>query len=221
MDSLSKAQAGVAGRLQVFIRNFKKCSVANRTKFYLEGRVVSLKDIYAEFLANHRLMCEFGEADATKHLYFNDVAFENVDELYHNTLATIHEYLEEFDPPVLDTSVIERSVEHRNTCYDFKISRLDLPNFNGSYDSWKSFHDMYVSAVHSNNKIPKVQKLQYLKSKLSDEAALLVSEIPVTEDNYLIAWQTLFDRYDNERVLVNSHVKNIYRNLKHRKMHNR
>ena len=131
------------------------------------------------------------------------------DEAYHNSLAAIYEYLVELTPPAADMSVIERTVDINNTCYDFRIPCLDLPNFIGAYNSWKSLYDIFVSAVHFNNKFPKVQKLQYLKSKLTDEAALLVSEVPVTEDNYLIAWQTLIDRYTNERVLVNSHVRNI------------
>lgn len=53
---------------------------------------------------------------------------------------------------------------------------------------------------------PKVQNLHYLKVNLTDELARMIYNISTTRDNFLWAWNTLVERYDNRRMLVKTYL---------------
>ena len=43
-----------------------------------------------------------------------------------------------------------------------KLPRVPLPKFSGDYMEWISFSDIYVTLVHNNTCLSKVQKFYYL-----------------------------------------------------------
>lgn len=92
---------------------------------------------------------------------------------------------------------------------DVKLPRIELPKFNGTYESWTSFFDIFKSLVHNNKSLSGSQKLHYLKSSVEGEAAQLIRSYSITEANYSEAWAALATRYQNKRLIVNSHLKNI------------
>ena len=47
-----------------------------------------------------------------------------------------------------------------------RLPQLVLPNFRGNVTDWMSFWDAFKAAIHENNEIPKVDKLNYLNSLL-------------------------------------------------------
>jgi hypothetical protein len=53
---------------------------------------------------------------------------------------------------------------------------------------------MFRAMIHENDSLPEIQKFHYLKS--SGEAERLVSNLPMTANNYTIAWKLLVERYE-------------------------
>jgi len=94
---------------------------------------------------------------------------------------------------------------------DIRLPQLTLLPFSGNVQEWTSYRDIFKSTVHDSVSISKAQKLTYLKSTLSGEAARLLQSISLTDDNYDIAWSLLADRYQNDRELLFS----IFRRLFH------
>lgn len=90
-----------------------------------------------------------------------------------------------------------------------KLPKIKLPTFAGSYDHWVEFKDMFLSMVDQSS-ISNIEKLQYLKSSLSGQAAQLIIALEISEKNYKVAWEILCDRYDNKKVLINNHIKAIF-----------
>ncbi|EFN70447.1 hypothetical protein EAG_00328, partial [Camponotus floridanus] len=82
-----------------------------------------------------------------------------------------------------------------------------LPTFNGDQLAWDSFRDQFMSLVHEVDGLAPIQKLQYLRSSLTGEAAAVVSGIEMTANGYVSAWDELVTRYDNKRVLLSSHMR--------------
>ena len=74
---------------------------------------------------------------------------------------------------------------------------------------WKSFYDLFVGAVHTQPDLSPSQKLQYLKSRLQDDAAQLIESMEITDANYAIALEVLRNQYDNERLILRAHVHEI------------
>ncbi|XP_055918705.1 uncharacterized protein LOC129950812 [Eupeodes corollae] len=90
---------------------------------------------------------------------------------------------------------------------DIHLPKVKLPEFDGTYENWSMFHDLYTSMIHIKTNISNAQKLYFLKKCLSGDAEALIRSIKCTNVNYATAWKTLCDRYDNKRFLVDSYLK--------------
>lgn len=88
-----------------------------------------------------------------------------------------------------------------------RLPPLTITSFGGDYNDWTSFYDLYLCTVHNNPSLKKVQKMQYLKSLLKEEALQLVKHLPVTDINYDIAWEKLITRYDKKSHIVQQLIK--------------
>lgn len=91
-----------------------------------------------------------------------------------------------------------------------KLPTIHLPTFSGRYQEWLGFHDTYTSLIHSSASIPKINKFHYLRASLKDSAALVIQSITFSAENYDIAWQTLCDRFNNNRLLINNHIQALF-----------
>lgn len=91
-----------------------------------------------------------------------------------------------------------------------KLPRIELPTFNGKYEEWHAFFDLFNSLIHSNRDISDTQKFHYLRSSLKGDAAEIVSSLEICGTNYADAWMRLKERYDNKRLIVQNHIKTIF-----------
>ena len=96
------------------------------------------------------------------------------------------------------------SVGSNNVTSVVKLPPMTIPTFDGSYEGWCSFEDLFVATVDKHTGISNAQKLQYLKSSVKGDAAKLIQAFQVTDENYTQAWELLRDRYNNKRDIVQS-----------------
>lgn len=99
-------------------------------------------------------------------------------------------------------------ITHRSNY--IKLKPLEIPIFNGAFEDWSAFKDIFKSLVHENEELTKVEKFHHLKMSLSDEALKIIKNLETSEINYTAAWKIITDRYDNKRLLIQSHTKSIY-----------
>lgn len=78
-----------------------------------------------------------------------------------------------------------------------KLPNMSLPAFDGRYEDWPTFQDLFTASIHNNKSLSGSQKLQYLKSCVKGEAASLIKSFTVTDANYREAWMLLEEQYDN------------------------
>lgn len=97
-----------------------------------------------------------------------------------------------------------------NNSQRVKLPVLSLPKFSGSYDEWLSFRDRFNSSINHDDSLADVDKFQYLLSSLSGEAYDTIKFLTVCENNYPIAWKKLQDRYEDKRLLVQSHITALF-----------
>ena len=123
-----------------------------------------------------------------------------------------------------ETSSIEQFLAHQKTVLSALVEtqqnhsenvttlpQLSIPKFSGDLTQWLSFRDMFVSTIDKNAKLSSVKKLQYLRTVVTGEAASLINAIPVTADNYAIAWKTLTDEYNNEFVVTETIINRFFK----------
>lgn len=91
-----------------------------------------------------------------------------------------------------------------------KLPTIQLPKFSGSYDNWLEFRDTFLSLIHDNDEIDKINKFHYLRSSLEGSASVVLKSVEFSASSYDSAWQLLCDRYNNKRLLVQNHVSSLF-----------
>lgn len=90
-----------------------------------------------------------------------------------------------------------------------KLPRLNLPVFTGKYRDWTSFSQMFRTSIFRNNNLSDVEKFQYLRASLADDAADVIESLELSGKNFAVAWRMLEERYDRIRVIVQTHIQAI------------
>ncbi|XP_058456568.1 uncharacterized protein LOC131433965 [Malaya genurostris] len=91
-----------------------------------------------------------------------------------------------------------------------RLPDVKLPVFSGNLDNWLNFHDLYLSLVHSSAELSNIQKFYYLRSSLSGDALKLIQTIPISANNYVVAWNLLEDHYQNPARLKHTYVDALF-----------
>ena len=94
-----------------------------------------------------------------------------------------------------------------------QLPKITLPTFNGNYCDWLIFKETFISLIHGNNELSAIEKFHYLLASLKDDARKIIDKLTLTEEGYNTAWELLSFRFDNSRMIVDSHIKRLL-NLK-------
>ena len=81
-----------------------------------------------------------------------------------------------------------------------KLLTIQIPKFGGQIAEFKHFHDTFSSLIINNQALDDVQKFHYLLSSVTNKAHQLIQNLPVTQQNFHVAWTLLCDNYNNERL---------------------
>ena len=76
-------------------------------------------------------------------------------------------------------------------------------------EDWLAFKCMFTAAVVNKENLSGSDKLQYLIGQVSGEAKKLLQHLPLIDDNFDVAWKTLFDQYEHTRELVFTHLRKL------------
>ncbi|GFW35260.1 integrase catalytic domain-containing protein [Trichonephila clavipes] len=99
----------------------------------------------------------------------------------------------------------ELSVKNDFANYNVKLSSINLPEFSGQYIDWLQFKSQFVSLIHDNTCLSDSQKLYYLQSALKGHA----KQLQTVNDSYSSLFEALEGRYENKRLIVNSHIAEL------------
>ncbi|XP_062551491.1 uncharacterized protein LOC134216656 isoform X2 [Armigeres subalbatus] len=91
-----------------------------------------------------------------------------------------------------------------------KLPTISLPEFDGDYQHWLTFHDTFMALIHSNTEVPDIQKFHYLRAAVKGEAAQVIESISISSANYDLAWEALKGRYSNEYLLKKRHLQALF-----------
>ena len=82
-----------------------------------------------------------------------------------------------------------------------------MPTFAGDPLSCRTFWDSFEAAVHSNHTLSGVQKFNYLRAQVKDEAAKTIAGFPLTNENYEHSVTLLRERFGHTYKIVNAHMQ--------------
>lgn len=90
-----------------------------------------------------------------------------------------------------------------------RLPELSLPSFNGDFNYWPTFRDRFSALVGDRTDIPNIDKLQYLIGCLRGAASDAIRNIPVSADNYDLAWSTLSSRFHRPRLVAHALIDKL------------
>jgi hypothetical protein len=91
-----------------------------------------------------------------------------------------------------------------------KLPNIQLPSFSGSFTEWITFRDTFLSLIHNNNSLTKIEKFHYLKSSVKSTASQTIEHLTPSDSNYESAWSLLTSRYENKRLITQHHVRALF-----------
>ncbi|GFY62731.1 integrase catalytic domain-containing protein [Trichonephila inaurata madagascariensis] len=83
-----------------------------------------------------------------------------------------------------------------------KLPDLPLPTFSGKFQEFELFKTQFKNVIVNNHSLNNTQKLCYLRSALKNDASLILSD----QDSFESLMETLINRYENKRALVDIHI---------------
>jgi len=88
-----------------------------------------------------------------------------------------------------------------------RLPKINLPTFNGEQTQFQTFWQSFDCAVHSNEGISKIHKLNYLLNVLEGKAHRAVAGLELKEENYDNAIKILKERFGNKQQIISSHMQ--------------
>ena len=118
---------------------------------------------------------------------------ENAERKSGTLLEAVSHILEQIDETDASPALLQETTNATSNSHSshIKILKFDLPKLNGQYKKWIPFYEQFMASVDSNPNIPAIQKFNYLKASLTDEALQLVAHLPLSNSNYPIALKSL------------------------------
>jgi len=74
---------------------------------------------------------------------------------------------------------------HANSAH-IKLPVISLPIYEGDTCHWLQFRDTFEALIVNNSTLSNVQKFHYLIASLKNEAKDLISNLQITNENFLV-----------------------------------
>lgn len=194
----------------------KKLTAVSEYSFTVLADPTTHSMFHAKFIRSNLIFDDIQEQ--RKLLKLSQLSPENLDQL-NSLLEKIDDLYDSIQAvniqlTNMESGVIANQKSNAENSNNVHLPLIQIPKFSGNPIEWTSFYDLFSSLIHSNTKLSNIEKFQYLISALSDEPLKLVKHLPLTSDNYNIAFTTLEKRYDNKRILISTYWGNIFNSPK-------
>jgi len=158
-------------------------------------RPLLLEKVWEEYNAVQDQL-EYNDDDETQRHELDREAFT---ETYCELRARIDRIISE-DRRERDVSSAElqnpRATHENGTCLTpkIKLPTIEISKLGGQITEFKHFYDTFNSLIINNQALDDVKKFHYLLSSVTNEAHQLIQNLPVTQQNFHVAWNLLCDR---------------------------
>lgn len=197
-EELLEAQYSTQTLIQRILTNFNKLPKARKIATALWSRIENLKVYWENCQQQHAKLCALADEDRrTLHEYFIKDKFLLISDTVEEIMDTLSDCLERLQPSNLQLGSDDSTSSHETRVCTVHLPRIDIPKFSGEITKWENFRDIFESLVSSRSGLANVQKLHYLKASLTGEASLILTNVQITDANYVTSWELLKKRYDN------------------------
>jgi len=90
-----------------------------------------------------------------------------------------------------------------------KLPTIALPKFDVDSCSWLQYRDTFEALIVKNKAVPNVQKFHCLIASLKLEPKDLISNLQITNEDFMVARQLFTQRYNNKQLIAMRHAKRL------------
>ena len=222
MESLRRQRGFIKSSLTNFIKHlddFSKITDISPTDIIeLKERTDGIEGIFLQKFSDIQIQIESTcDSEDLEKEYKERNDFENK---YYSKIAIAKEYLHRHEQIDLQNDISDngsQSSQQRSNIsskycagQNIKLPDINLPTFDGSLQNWLEFRDVFQSLINKNESISDIQRFHYLRASLKNEPAQIISTLEFSSKNYNVAWELLAKRYNNDKMLIHNHIKNIF-----------
>ncbi|XP_011684943.1 PREDICTED: uncharacterized protein LOC105448195 [Wasmannia auropunctata] len=208
LEQLVDRQMHLFGLITRSVANLYKLGAEKQTKTATEARLRILESNWGKFQENHEELLYFKTDTTAKNQYFAGDLYAECEESYIDAAGTFAAIIDELSvPPPANASA---NLNASSCGHSRSLPKVSLPKFTGLFSEWIPFRDLFHSMVISNSQLSDVERLHYLRTHVTDEAERSIVNLPVTGENFDIAWRTLKSHYENKRLLAKGHFDSIF-----------
>ncbi|XP_011884113.1 PREDICTED: uncharacterized protein LOC105571258 [Vollenhovia emeryi] len=190
--------------------DFNDEDVPSPNRQLINTRLALLEQNWNRFQEEHESLCLSESDGLSSQPYVTERLYERCQAFYvfsRAKLLTRQEELDSVSQPSGSTPAEQTTA--RPLLPRSALPRIKLPSFSGEYHSWRTFHDLFSSMIKHNTDLTEVEKMHYLKTCLTGEAAKLINNLSLAGDSFAVAWNLLVSRYENKRFLINIQLDRI------------
>ncbi|XP_057318278.1 uncharacterized protein LOC130663177 [Microplitis mediator] len=149
----------------------------------IDAEFAFLNDLWTRFNTTHERIYD-NILDIVENEYHTGNAFGNASQVYTELLVRLSA-AKPAPVPVPEA----QAINHDQTAYfggahKSTLPQIKLPTFQGNYDEWDSFKNLFTSLVINEDTLTGSQKMHYQKSQVKGEAASLLANVKVTDDAF-------------------------------------
>ena len=151
---------------------------------------------------NNEIEKQFDQQDIEKDIVERSTFEEEIEEV----ICKINAALTRPQAQVSETAVTTRPSV---STIKVKLPKLSLPYFDGNPTQWTAYWDSFKSTIHNHPELSKVDKLKYLQTSLTGDAAQTISGFQITSKNYDEAIELLEKRFGNKQIIISRHIEDL------------
>lgn len=154
---------------------------------------------YAEYNKKHddvMSMC------APENMEEQDAKLEEFDALHTDALVKLNELMDHFREDAAKNGDGQKIIIQQQPL------KAPIPTFSGSYEEWPKFKALFNDLVGRCGDSD-ATKLHYLDKALIGDASGILDAQVINDNNYERAWMLLEERFENPRVIIDTHITGL------------
>ena len=173
------------------------------SKSIFKARCLGLSELFTQFNVTHaniRTACV--KIEHTEQYKEDVVVLKEFQTAYYGVVAARDNLIQALTPPTTLNAVAAAN-------RPIKLPEIQLPMFAGELKGWQYFYETFLSLIHHNTALSTIDKYHYLLLSTKGAPHSLVSALPLVENNYETAWNSLVERYNDSRVLALHYLDSV------------
>lgn len=134
--------------------------------------------------------------------------YEEFEMLFNDTSLVIERLKDALAPQPVQAIVPAQAAEHQQVIVQQQALRAPFPTFDGKYENWPRFKSMFQDLMRRSPDCDAI-KLYHLEKSLIGSATGVIDSQTLQDNNYDQAWQILEDRFGNERLIIDTHIRGL------------